>query len=341
MARSPRIPVRVPKAILDYTFYTKRRKVKAYRPKQLLGKGSFADVYLAQSEETKRMVAIKVVPLEYVLKRQGEFNEARVHAAAKHPHIVRFERSFTDGRNLYMLMELCTNSCVRKFLRTNQCTTLTHDNTRTVVWQLLDAVNYLHQHNVVHRDIKPANILLDENFQVKLADFGFATRLKKGEKAVQGCGSLNYMAPELLVAREKRGYGLAVDMWAVGVVMYVLLVGVAPFKSAKREDIVKKIRKGQYTYPDDCKVSSMAKDLIARLLVVDPLKRITAIEASVHPFFMKAHIRTRVHPQSKHKQDSQDVREDSDDTVFSSSESYSSSDWGKTSSPQNDGGDDK
>ncbi|EDS40729.1 phosphorylase kinase, gamma [Culex quinquefasciatus] len=159
-----------------------------------------------------------------------------------------------------------------------------------VYGQIFEGVDYIHSKNIVHRDLKPENILLDDSLNVKITDFGFARRLKDGEKLFDLCGTPGYLAPETLkcnMFEDAPGYSKEVDIWACGVIMFTLLVGCPPFWHRKQMVMLRNIMEGKYSFtsPEWADISEDPKDLIRKCLVVDPSKRITVTEALKHPFF--------------------------------------------------------
>ncbi|KAJ8042634.1 Phosphorylase b kinase gamma catalytic chain, skeletal muscle/heart isoform [Holothuria leucospilota] len=163
-----------------------------------------------------------------------------------------------------------------------------------IMKRVFEAVQYIHSHNIVHRDLKPENILLDECLNVKISDFGMAVQLRKGEILTELCGTPGYMAPEMLKTSMNIGgtvgYGKEIDLWACGVIMYTLLVGFAPFWHRKKMLMLRAIMEGQYQFnsPEWDDTSETAKDLIRKLLVVDPQERLTASQALDHEFFQQS-----------------------------------------------------
>ncbi|CAM9242759.1 unnamed protein product, partial [Choristocarpus tenellus] len=157
---------------------------------------------------------------------------------------------------------------------------------RDLVCTLLEAVKYCHDRGIVHRDLKPENLLLvseDNDALVKVADFGFAQKFMPDIGLTTQCGTPGYVAPEILMRKK---YNQAVDMWSVGVITYVLLGGYPPFHDENQTKLFMKIKKGVYVFHPEywSDISSEAKDLISKMLTVDPKKRITASEALEHPY---------------------------------------------------------
>lgn len=161
--------------------------------------------------------------------------------------------------------------------------------------EVFEAVKFMHNNGVVHRDLKPENILLDENYRVKISDFGFAVNLKDGETLRELCGTPGYLSPEVLQCSmfpDAPGYGKEVDMWACGVIMYTLLVGCPPFWNRRQVVMLRSIMEARYHFhsPEWDDISVVAKDLISKLLVVQPKIRLTAEEALEHSWFKGAQV---------------------------------------------------
>jgi len=156
------------------------------------------------------------------------------------------------------------------------------DEARRLFRQLVDAVSHCHENGVVHRDLKPENILMDAEFNIKIADFGLSSEWSAGEKLTESCGSPNYAAPELL-SKGCSYEGPEVDVWSLGVVLYTLLCGCLPFDDDNIPSLFKKIKQGKYSIPGF--LSPGSKDLITKILTVDPAARMTMQGIKEHYWF--------------------------------------------------------
>ncbi|PIO24486.1 hypothetical protein AB205_0164070 [Aquarana catesbeiana] len=200
-------------------------------------------------------------------------------AAGEKPHLQHSEE--TDGMKRGELFDYLTEQV-----------TLSEKETRKIMRALLEVVSYLHSQNIVHRDLKPENILLDDNMNIKLTDFGFSCQIPEGQQLKEICGTPGYLAPEIIQSSMDEyhpGYNKQVDMWSSGVIMYTLLAGSPPFWHRKQMLMLRMIMNGDYQFnsPEWDDRSDTVKDLIARLLVVNPERRLTADEALAHPFFQQ------------------------------------------------------
>lgn len=153
--------------------------------------------------------------------------------------------------------------------------------------QLIDAVQYLHSHCIIHRDLKLGNVFLDDNLEVKVGDFGLAAQLSEpNERKKTMCGTPNYIAPEILEATPDRAYSYEVDIWAIGVMTYAMLIGKNPFEGSDINSTYKKIRENSYTFPtNERRISHQARMLIRSLLTSEPGCRLTLEQMKEHPFF--------------------------------------------------------
>ena len=160
-------------------------------------------------------------------QRQKLMTEIKIHKSLHHQKIVAFEHVFEDTTNVYILLELCQNQTLNElFLRRKR---LTEVEVQCYIFQLIKALQYLHSHRVIHRDLKLGNLFLNDKMELKVGDFGLATKLDfVGERKKTVCGTPNYIAPEVLYGS---GHSYEVDIWAVGVIIYTLLIGKPPFET--------------------------------------------------------------------------------------------------------------
>lgn len=162
----------------------------------------------------------------------------------------------------------------------------TEPEARFFMVQLIGACHYMHTHQVIHRDLKLGNLFLDSNLNIKVGDFGLATRIEIPGTKIHSpaCGTPNYIAPEVLFDKAK-GHSFEADVWSVGVVLYTLAVGRPPFQTKEVKEIYRRIRDNDWKFPADCQVSPEAQELVERILVREPEDRPTLHRILEHPFF--------------------------------------------------------
>lgn len=197
-------------------------------------------------------------------------SEIKIHKALHHPNIVRLEHFFEDSENVYILLEICHNQTLNELVKRRK--RLTELEVRCYLLQTLEGLKYLHSHRIIHRDLKLGNLFLTERMEAKIGDFGLAARLDfEGDKRRTVCGTPNYIAPEVLDSRQ--GHSYEADVWSLGVVLYILLVGKPPFEMPDLKSTYRRIRANDYTFPDKLYISAEAKTLIAQMLSADPSRR--------------------------------------------------------------------
>ena len=264
---------------------------KKYKILSRLGAGSFGNVYLAKNKFTGEKVAMKVIKKSTAnLLSDGEIkDEIEILKNLDHPDIVRIIESFNTNDAYLLVTEYCEGGELFDQVK-NQ---LSETQIAVIFKQLLSGLAYLHSNNIVHRDLKLENILIHEIekskttgedlFNVKIIDFGTARIFDKKNNPQSIVGSSYYIAPEVL--RQK--YNKECDLWSVGVILYMFIVGHAPFDGFDDEEITRSIQKGVYKKSDKrwLKASKEVKDLIQKLLIYRPNQRLTAIQALNHPWF--------------------------------------------------------
>ncbi|XP_013135631.1 PREDICTED: serine/threonine-protein kinase D1 isoform X2 [Papilio polytes] len=252
-------------------------------PDEVLGSGQFGIVYGGLHRRTQRPVAIKVIDkLRFPTKQEAQLkNEVAILQNLSHPGVVNLERMFETPERIFVVMEKLKGDMLEMIL-SHEKGRLTERITKFLVAQILVALKHLHEKNIVHCDLKPENVLLssdDEFPQVKLCDFGFARII--GEKSFRRSvvGTPAYLAPEVL---RNKGYNRSLDMWSVGVIVYVSLSGTFPFN--EDEDINEQIQNAAFMYPPAPwrEISAEAIDLINNLLQVKQRKRLSVDKCAAH-----------------------------------------------------------
>jgi polo-like kinase 1 len=214
--------------------------------------------------------------------------EIEVHKSLDHKHVVKFIGFFEDKDNIYVLLELCRRRSLMELHKRRKA--LTEPEVRYLMYQILLGVEYLHKNKIIHRDLKLGNLFLNDDMEIKIGDFGLATRVEvEGERKRTLCGTPNYIAPEVL---NKKGHSYEVDVWSVGCVLYTLLVGKPPFETQSLKDTYARIRRNEYHIPP--KVSESAKIFIRRLLRLNPSERPTMSEVLCDPFFSAGYMPLRL-----------------------------------------------
>jgi len=265
---------------------------KKYGFGEVIGKGAFSEVFEGFDRTSKEKFAIKVVKKKHIKKKFLE-REINIMMKIRHKGILLCHEVYETDTTIYLVLELVHGGeLYDKIVDDGE---YTEDETKVILLQVLDAVEYLHQQGIAHRDLKPENILCVEKKKnkrgtrferLKIADFGLS-KMFTAEDMVSQVGSPTYVAPEvLLTSEQKPSYDKAVDMWSVGVITYVLLTGCFPFYNEDKDyaALYEKIIKVEYVWPDKPKLTADAKGFIQKLLVRDPEKRFTPAQCRAHPW---------------------------------------------------------
>ena len=260
-------------------------QIRKYYKGRLLGKGGFAKCYEFSCAENKKIFAGKVIAKSSLVKsraKQKLISEIKIHKSLHHPQIVAFEHYFEDTENVYILLEICQNQTLNDLLKRRK--RLTEIEVQCYIVQLIKALKYLHSHRVIHRDLKLGNLFLTDKMELKVGDFGLATKLDfEGERKRTVCGTPNYIAPEILDG--KTGHSYEVDIWSLGVIIYTLIIGKPPFETRDVKTTYKRIKMNAYSFPENAIISDSAKNLITQILVTDPSKRPSLDQILIHDFF--------------------------------------------------------
>ncbi|XP_036000079.1 calcium/calmodulin-dependent protein kinase type II subunit beta isoform X47 [Fundulus heteroclitus] len=258
-----------------------------YQLYEELGKGAFSVVRRCVKLSTGQEYAAKIINTKKLSARDHQKleREARICRLLKHPNIVRLHDSISEEGFHYLLFDLVTGGELFEDIVAREY--YSEADASQCIHQILESVHHIHQHDIVHRDLKPENLLLAskcKNAAVKLADFGLAIEVQGDQQAWFGfAGTPGYLSPEVL---RKEAYGKPVDIWACGVILYILLVGYPPFWDEDQHKLYQQIKAGAYDFPSPewDTVTPEAKNLINQMLTINPAKRITAQEALKHPW---------------------------------------------------------
>ena len=255
-------------------------------PKQL-GSGSFGRVFLVSHNETKQLFAQKVIDKRKLLMSYGKldiiYNEINIHSKLDHENIIKLYNFNEDNENINIIMEYAPNGNLYDLI-TKEKTGFSEYKAFEYFIQVVNAVYYLQNNNIIHRDIKPENILIGDDNKIKLCDFGWAKELTLENRSTF-CGTVEYMDPEI-VGSENYDYG--VDIWSLGILLYELLYGHSPFKANTNKNVILNIKSHELNFDDTNKtVSKSCKDLIQKILNNNPQKRYKIKDILDHPFVKK------------------------------------------------------
>ncbi|XP_022730333.1 CBL-interacting serine/threonine-protein kinase 25-like [Durio zibethinus] len=261
-----------------------------YEMGRLLGKGTFAKVYYGKELTSGESVAIKVISKDQV-KKEGMMEQIKreisVMRLVRHPNIVELKEVMATKTKIFFVMEYVRGGELFAKVYKGK---LKEDAARKYFQQLISAVDFCHSRGVSHRDLKPENLLLDENEDLKISDFGLSAlpeQLRNDGLLHTQCGTPAYVAPEVL---RKKGYdGSKADIWSCGVILYVLLAGFLPFQDGNIMKMYRKVFKAEFEFPPW--FSTESKRLISKLLVADPERRITIPAIMSVPWFRKGFTR--------------------------------------------------
>ena len=266
---------------------------KKYKPTKILGSGSFGSVYEAKNTIFQNTVAMKVIKKDpnNEIDEQEIKNEIDILKKLSHPNIVKIYEFYISNSHYYIITEFCKEGELFSYIKNKY----SERQLAVLFYQVFSGLWYLHDNKILHRDIKLENIMIskkekdnesgEELFWVKIIDFGTAKIFEKNKKEKDVVGSSYYIAPEVL----KQNYNEKCDTWSVGVILYMMLVGRAPFDGKDDEEIISKINSGEYNSkePRLLKHSPEVRDLVSKLLQKDLSRRYSAKEALGHPWFEK------------------------------------------------------
>lgn len=267
------------------------RTMKRYMRGRFLGKGGFAKCYEITDMDTKEVFAGKVVPKSMLLKahqKEKMSMEITIHKSLDNPHVVGFHGFFEDDDFVFVVLEICRRRSLLELHKRRKA--VTEPEARYYMRQTIQGCQYLHNNRVIHRDLKLGNLFLNDDMEVKIGDFGLATKIEfDGERKKTLCGTPNYIAPEVLC---KKGHSFEVDIWSLGCILYTLLVGKPPFETSCLKETYIRIKKNDYTVPRH--ITPVAASLIKKMLHADPSLRPTIGDLLTDEFFTSGYIPLRL-----------------------------------------------
>jgi len=273
---------------------------QSYIFKEKLGRGTFAKVRRAVRKKDRQEFAVKIIKKSKLNKQELAIvhDEVKIMHKIKDPNCAKLYEIFETGKKLYMVLELLRGG--ELFDRIVKKGSYSEREAAELTKKLAKAIAYLHSIGVVHRDLKPENLLYDttaDDAEIKITDFGLAKYRSEESTMTTACGTPGYVAPEVL---KNQPYDSAVDMWSLGVILYILLCGFPPFYSESTQQLYQQIKNGAYDFPPPYwdSISADAKHLVKHLLQVDPRKRYTSEQVLKHPWVSEGQASTKALPSS-------------------------------------------
>ncbi|KAG0269277.1 hypothetical protein DFQ27_004140 [Actinomortierella ambigua] len=248
-----------------------------------LGKGSSGCVKLARHRKSNEQVAIKIISKASLVNRaavhRGIEREIAIMKLINHPHVIRLYDVYETEKELFLVMEYVSGGELFEYLVNKG--RLEEAEALRFFQQIIVGLAFCHKRKICHRDLKPENLLLDDRMNVKIADFGMASLQKTGRLLETSCGSPHYASPEVVTGMKYDGSSS--DIWSCGIILYALLTGHLPFDDENIRQLLSKVKAGKFYMPTD--ISAGARDLISRMLTVNPKRRITMQGVMMHPWF--------------------------------------------------------
>lgn len=254
-----------------------------FKIERVIGQGSYATVRHVVERRTGVTFALKSyskLRLCDAQRKESVKREVDILLTLEHSNIIKLHRTIDTPTQLHLVMEHGGGLSLMNYLKMKSGRKLEEEEAKVVFKQIVEGLQYLHQKNVAHRDMKLENILIDEESNVKIIDFGFSLVTPRTKPLNVCCGTPSYMAPELMA--RKNYYGHLVDVWALGIILYILVVGIFPFKAPTNHELYQKITTGQYQFPDF--LSAEIKALIKKMLRMNPHERPSAKEILTDPW---------------------------------------------------------
>uniref|UniRef100_A0A8C9H7A3 Non-specific serine/threonine protein kinase n=1 Tax=Piliocolobus tephrosceles TaxID=591936 RepID=A0A8C9H7A3_9PRIM len=258
------------------SFSVSNNKKDVIRPEsfhfiKVIGVGSYGKVLLVKHVKQNKLYAMKILKKENIVSMnqlEHTIIERNVLKCVSHPFIVKMYYAFQTSKKLYYILEYCPGG--ELFFHLSKVRFVNEKSAKFYMCEIILALQYLHELNIIYRDLKPENVLIDEQGHIKLTDFGLSKEGITGSNSAKSlCGTPEYLAPEII---DKTGHGKAVDWWSLGIMLYEMLAGSLPFSGKNRSDLFEKIKNKKVTYP--CSFSAAVVDLLKKLFEKNPKKRL-------------------------------------------------------------------
>ena len=271
---------------VELGFERECNKYDFIRDKKPLGKGAYGEVWKVTHENSKKVYCIKMMNKRDIYEQNliNQINkEISIMYNLNHPYSIKLYNHFEDNDKIYLIMELATNGNLYNYIQSKKHQKNKNiDVIKKIIIQTIEIIKYLHSSNIIYRDIKPENILLDKDFNIKLCDYGWASYFTPGHSLNVYCGTPEYVSPEVL---KKLPYNEKVDIWGIGVLIFELVFGYPPFSSNLNTVRFNNIKEGKINWPENLE-DEVLKDLIQKILKVNPKERISLDDIEKHPWLI-------------------------------------------------------
>ena len=268
----------------DNSNYRNQDILSDYYIKGIIGKGTFSVVKLGVNKITKEKVAIKIMQKSKIINQEDLIRihrEIDMLSKLKHPNVIKIHKIEEDSKKFYIIMEFCENG--ELFNRIVEKQRLSEDEAAYFYYQIISGLEYIHKNNIAHRDLKPENLLLSKDDILKIIDFGLSNYSSFNFLLGTPCGSPCYASPEMVSGKKYNGF--LIDVWSTGIILFAMICGYLPFEDNDNEILFAKILKCRIHYPKH--IGELPLDLMKKIVVPEPNKRITLTQIKEHPFYLK------------------------------------------------------